>query len=84
MLADGSRASNEQRYKALIYKAQTESIRDEFGIVNKEYIDEVQSWNEYVAKYQAYSNDFWIGIFYPDRQYEGLKTINLEDIKIRD
>lgn len=82
--ADGLRAKNEQRYEALIYKAQTESIRDEFGIVNKEYIDEVQSWNEDVAKYQAYSNSFWIGIFYPHRAFDGFETINLEDIKMRD
>ncbi len=82
--AGGLRAKNEQRYNALIYKAQTESIRDEFGIVNKEYIDEVQSWNEDVAKYQTYSNSFWIGIFYPDRAYDGFETINLEDIKMRE
>jgi len=82
--ADGLRAKNEQRYNALIYKVQTESIRDEFGIVNKEYIDEVQSWNEDVVKYQTYSQSFWIGIFYPDRAYDGFETINLEDIKMRD
>lgn len=82
--ADGFRAKNEQRYNALMYKAQTESIRDEFGIVNKEYIDEVQSWNEDVAKYQTYSNSFWIGIFYPHRAYDGFETINLEDIRIKD
>lgn len=82
--ADGVRAKNEQRYNALIYKAQTESIRDEFGIVNKEYIDEVQSWNEDVAKYQTYSDSFWIGIFYPKRAFDGFETINLEDIKMRD
>lgn len=82
--ADGYRASNERRYEALIYKAQAESIRDEFGIVNKEYIDEVQRWNEDVVKYQTFSHSFWIGIFYPSRAYDGFETINLEDIKMRD
>lgn len=81
--ADGFKAESEQRYEALIYKAQTESIRDEFGVVNKEYIDEVQSWNEDVAKYQANSNNFWIGIFYPHRVFDGFETINLEDIEMR-
>lgn len=38
----GYATSNEQKYEALLYKARTESIRDEFGIVNKEYVDEVQ------------------------------------------
>lgn len=81
---DGYRASYEQRYKSLVYKAQTESIRDEFGIVNKEYIDEVQAWNEDLAKYQTYSRNFWIGIFYPKRQYEGFEFIDLESIKMRE
>lgn len=82
--ADGERAKNEQRYKALVYKSQTESIRDEFGIVNKEYIDEVQAWNEDLAKYQSYSHNFWIGIFYPKRQFDGLEFIDLENIKMRE
>lgn len=66
-----------------MYKVQAENIRDEFGIINKEYVDEVQAWNEDVSKIQAYSNNFWIGIFFPKRAYGGLETINLEDIKIR-
>lgn len=82
--ADGLRASNEQRYNALVYKAQTEAIRDEFGIVNKSYIDEVQEWNEYLAKYQSYSHSFWIGIFYPKRAYDGFEFIDLQGIKMRD
>lgn len=82
--ADGLRLENEQRYNALMYKAQSESIRDEFGIVNKEYIDEVQSWNEDLAKYRSYSNNFWIDIFYPKRAYEGLEIIDLQSIKMKD
>lgn len=82
--ADGIRASNEQTYNALIYKAQKEAIRDEFGIVNKEYIDEVQAWNEYLAKYQSYSHNFWIGIFYPKRAYDGFEFIDLESIRMKD
>lgn len=82
--ADGLRASNEQRYNALVYKAQTEAIRDEFGIVNKSYIDEVQAWNEDLAKYQSYSHSFWIGIFYPKRAFDGFEFIDLQGIKMRD
>ncbi len=82
--ADGLRASNEQRYNALVYKSQTEAIRDEFGIVNKPYIDEVQAWNEDLAKYQSYSHNFWIGIFYPKRAFDGFEFIDLQGIKMRD
>ena len=82
--ADGLRASNEQRYNALVYKSQTEAIRDEFGIVNKEYIDEVQAWNEDLTKYQSYSHNFWIGIFYPKRAYDGFEIIDLQSIRMKD
>lgn len=76
-------AENEQKYESLLYKAQTESIRDEFGIVNKEYVDEVQEWNEDVVKYDSYSKSKWIGIFYPEKYYGNWKTIDLNDIKMR-
>lgn len=82
--ADGCKAKYEQTYSALIYKSQSESIRDEFGIVNKEYIDEVQAWNEELSKDKIYSNDFWIGIFYPKTVYEDLETIDLTNIKMRE
>lgn len=81
--ADGDKAVMEQRYKALVYKSQTESIRDEFGIVNKEYIDEIQEWNENLAKYQSFSHNIWISIFYPKRKYDGLEVIDLESIKMK-
>ena len=82
--ADGIRAGNERRYDALFYKAQTEAIRDEFGIINKEYVDEVQAWNEHLAIYQSYSHNFWIGIFYPKRAYDGFKFIDLQSIRMKD
>lgn len=80
----GYAASNEQKYEALLYKAKTESIRDEFGIVNKEYVDEVQKWNEDVVKYNSYSKSKWIGIFYPEKYYGNYKTIDLNDIKMKE
>lgn len=82
--ADGCKVKCEQTYSALIYKSQTESIRDEFGIVNKEYVDEVQAWNEEISKCKTYSNDFWIGIFYPKKVYQDLELIDLEEIKMRE
>ncbi len=82
--ADGKKAVNEQVYNGLIYKAQTEAIRDEFGFVNKEYVDEVQAWNQNLAKYRAYSQNFWIGIFYPERVAEGLEFIDFDNIRMKD
>ena len=77
---DGCRAKNEVRYEALIYKSHTESVRDQFGILNKAYIDEVQSWNEDLAGYRSCSENFWIGIFFPDRAVDGFEFINLENV----
>ena len=81
--ANGEKLANEQRYDSLIYKADTESIRDEFGIVNKEYMDEVQAWNEDVVKYKEWQRDFWIGIFIPNI-YDDFETIDLENIQFKE
>ena len=81
--ANGEKLANEQRYDSLIYKAETESIRDEFGIVNKEYIDEVQAWNENVIKYKEWQRDFWIGIFIPNI-YDDFETIDLGNIQFKE
>ena len=81
--ANGEKLANEQRYDSLIYKVETESIRDEFGIVNKEYIDEVQAWNEDVIKYKEWQRDFWIGIFIPNI-YDDFETIDLGNIQFKE
>ena len=73
----------EQRYDALTYKSQTESIRDEFGIVNKDYIDEVQEWNEDIASNQRMQRDFWLGIFIPNI-YDDFELIDLDSIQYRE
>ena len=78
--AKGEKALYEERYKALLYKSQTEAIRDEFGIVNKEYIDEVQAWNEDIAMHKEWQRDFWIGILFPNI-YDDFETIDLESIQ---
>lgn len=79
--ADGYKAANEERYKALMYKAQTEQCRDEFGLLNKDFIDEVQEWNEDVVQYKTYSQNVWIGIFYPENSFKDFETIDLEQFE---
>lgn len=81
--AEADKAMNQELYNSLIYKAETESIRDDFGIVNKEYIDEVQNWNTNLVNYQTITHNFWIGIFYPD-WYDEFETIDLEKIKMKE
>ena len=78
-------AENHERYKALTYKLESGACRDEFGLLNKEIIDEIQEWNEDVAYYQVAQDNFWVGIFYPN-VYDQFETIdytkyNTNDIK---
>lgn len=66
----------EQR-KALEFKVESKSYRDEFGLLNKEVIDEIQAWNEDIAYKKALQRDFWLGIFYPN-VYDEFETIDYE------
>lgn len=81
--SDIDMATNQETYKSLVYKAETEAIRDEFGIVDKKYVDEIQNWNTDVVKYQTLTHNFWVGIFYPD-WYDEFETIDLEKIKMEE
>ena len=81
--SEGVRLAYEQRYESLIYKAKSEAIRDEFGIINKDYIDEIQAWNENVVKLKNWEKDFWIGIFVPNI-YGEFETIDLSEISYKE
>lgn len=68
---------NRETYKALTYKMESTTCRDEFGFLSKEVIDEVQAWNKYIRYYQSAQDDFWVGIFYPN-VYDEFETIDYE------
>ena len=70
-------AGDQERYEALMYKVESGACRDEFGLLNKEVLDEVQDWNEYVVRRKNLQRDFWIGVFYPNI-YDQFETIDYE------
>lgn len=72
---DAKVATNKERYTALEYKATSGACRDDFGLLSKEVIDEIQDWNEDVTYYQNIQNDFWVGIFYPN-VFDQFETID--------
>ena len=74
---DGYVEADKERYKALTYKVESDSCRDEFGLLSKEVIDEIQEWNEAVVKGKTLQRDFWVGIFYPNI-YDDFETIDYE------
>ena len=66
-----------ERYNALSYKVESGACRDEFGLLSKEIIDEVQEWNTELIYNKQMHDSFWVGICYPDI-YDGLETIDYE------
>lgn len=70
-------AGDQERYEALMYKVESGACRDEFGLLNKEVLDEVQAWNEYVVRRKNLQKDFWIGVFFPNI-YDQFETIDYE------
>lgn len=81
--ANGDYAEAQIRYESLQYKATNTDVRDEFGIYNKKYVDEVQKWNEEIARNQAYRKNIWTKPFAP-KFWNKLKPIKLEDVKMRE
>ena len=77
MSVDAYLEKNRETYKALTYKIESNSCRDEFGLLSKELIDEVQEWNQDVRYYQKIQRNFWVGIFYPN-VYDEFETIGYE------
>lgn len=72
-----------EQYKALTYKSESGACRDEFGLLNKEIIDEIQDWNQDVVYNKRIQKDFWIGIFYPN-VFDEFETIDYERYQDKD
>lgn len=83
--ADAVKATNTERYEALIYKIESGVCCDDFGLLNKEVIDDIQAWNEDLARNKTLEQDQWIGAFHPNIysdfnfiEYEKLYTGEME------
>ena len=68
-------------YESLCYKAHSLNVRDEFGILNKEYIDEIQKWNLKVKGGKYWQDHLWWGIFNPDI-YNNVDVIDLWSVEM--
>ncbi len=74
---DSKVASNKVKYESLCYKLESDSVRDDFGLLNKEIVDEIQEWNEDLVYNKEMQDNFWVGIYYPNI-YNQFKTIPLK------
>lgn len=59
-------ASTNQTYDSLTYQLENNIYDNDNDIGKKELYDDVQRYNETIAKRKALQNDFWLGVFYPD------------------
>ena len=69
-----------EQYKAITYKIESDACRDEFGLLNKEVIDEIQEWNKDTRFYQSIQDNFWVGIYYPN-VFDEFETIDYESFE---
>ena len=63
---EASIEANKQRYESLIYQAENNLYENDNDLGKKELVNQIQEWNENLARGKALQNDFWVGIFYAD------------------
>lgn len=74
---DGFIESSKQRYNSLVYQLKNNLYDNDNDLGKKELYNQIQAWNEDLAKGKALQNDFWLGAFYPD-VYDQFDFIELE------
>lgn len=63
---EASIEANKQRYDSLIYQAENNLYENDNDLGKKELVNQIQEWNEDLARGKALQDDFWVGIFYAD------------------
>ena len=63
---EASIEANKQRYESLIYQAENNLYENDNDLGKKELVNQIQEWNEDLARGKALHDDFWVGIFYAD------------------
>ena len=63
---EASIEENKQRYESLIYQAENNLYENDNDLGKKELVNQIQEWNEDLARGKALQDDFWVGIFYAD------------------
>lgn len=66
-----------QRHYSLVYQLENNLYDNDNDLGKKELYNQIQEWNEDLAKGKALQNDFWLGAFYPD-VYDQFDFIDLE------
>lgn len=74
--ADAYIASGTQTYKSLVYQYENNLYDNDNDLGKKELMDQIQEWNETLARKRELQDNFWVGIYYPNI-YDQLDFIDL-------
>lgn len=69
--------------KALEFKLSSAAVRDEFGLLNKSFVDEVETYNKKLARHRINAENHFISFLYPKKTIEGCERIDYERFKTR-
>ena len=69
--------------KALEFKLENADIRDEFGLLNKSFVDDVETYNRKIVRYKVNSENPWLSAFYPKKLIEGCERIDYERFSVK-
>ena len=58
--------ANKQRYESLVYQAENNLYENDNDLGKKDLVNQIQEWNEDLARGKILQDDFWVGIFYAD------------------
>lgn len=75
---EGQMASKRQTYDSLVYQLENDLYDNDNDLGKKELYDQIQEWNEDLARSKVMQRNFWVGCFYPNI-YDEFEYIDLSD-----
>lgn len=75
--ADAYVSAMTERYESLTYQYENDIYNNDNDVGKRELMEDIQNWNEDLAKNKELQNNFWVGIFVPD-VYDQFEFIELD------